>query len=92
MDAQAFYPTEHAAKYVRQLASHFAHKIEVTDTEDGASFALKAAQVRLTARPDGLHAAMTAESAGDLIEARFVIDKHLVSFAFRENFIGMNWV
>lgn len=92
MDAQAYYPTEHAAKYIRQLASHFAHKIDVTETADGAAFALDTTRIRLVAEPQGLRAVIEGDSPAHLVEARHVIDKHLVNYAFREGFIGMNWV
>ena len=32
-----------------------------------------------------------AEDAKGLIDTRYVIDKHLVIFAFREGFTGLEW-
>lgn len=92
MQAAAFYHTENAAKYLQQLAKHFAHKIQVDLTDTTADFALQSASVRLTAQPEGLRAEIGSDTAAGLIEARFVIDKHLVTYAFREAFIGMNWI
>lgn len=91
MIAIAHYPSPNASKYVQQLAKHFAHKIEVQLDADSAEFTLQAGSVRLEAKDDMLLARVEAEDAKSLIDARYVIDKHLVIFAFREGFVGLEW-
>lgn len=91
MIAIAHYPSPNAIKYVQQLAKHFAQKIEVRSDASSADFTLQAGHVRLEARDDVLVAQVEAEDAKSLIDARYVIDKHLVIFAFREGFAGLEW-
>ncbi|HRO16210.1 MAG TPA: DUF2218 domain-containing protein, partial [Paracoccus sp. (in: a-proteobacteria)] len=86
----ARYDTPNAAKYLQQLARHLAHKIDVRSDEHSADFALQAGRVRIEA--DGAPVVrIEAEDARSLIDARYVIDKHLVIFAFREGFAGLDW-
>ena len=91
MISTARYPTPNSSKYVQQLAKHFAHKIEVRLDDRSADFALQAGNVRLVAENGALVARIEAEDAKSLIDTRYVIDKHLVIFAFREGFAGLNW-
>ena len=91
MISTARYPSPNASRYVQQLAKHFAHKIEVQLDADSAEFTLQAGSVRLEAKDDMLLARVEAEDAKSLIDARYAIDKHLVIFAFREGFAGLEW-
>lgn len=89
--ATAHYPTEHASKYIAQLCKHFAHKAEVSWDETTGHAALPPGPATLTASPEALDVRVEAEDAKGLIHARFVIDSHLVNFAFREGFTGLDW-
>lgn len=91
MISTARYPTPNASKYVQQLARHFSHKIEVRSDEDSADFTVQAGSVRLAAEDGAFVARVEAEDAKGLIDTRYVIDKHLVIFAFREGFTGLEW-
>lgn len=91
MITTARYPTPNASKYVQQLAKHFAHKIEVRADAGSANFAVQAGSVRLEAVDGAFLARVEAEDAKGLIDTRYVIDKHLVIFAFREGFTGLDW-
>ena len=91
MISTARYPSPNASKYVQQLAKHFAHKIEVHTDEHSAGFSLQAGHVRLETDGETLLVTIEAEDAKSLIDARYVIDKHLVIFAFREGFAGLDW-
>ena len=91
MISTARYPSPNASRYVQQLAKHFTHKIEVRLDADSAEFTLQAGSVRLEAKDYMLLARVEAEDAKSLIDARYVIDKHLVIFAFREGFVGLEW-
>lgn len=86
-------PTAHGAKYLQQLSKHFAHKIAVdlTETEARYSFSDEGGTAHLVADEEGLSVTLRAPEARALIQARYVIDKHLVTFAFRENFSGLPW-
>ena len=87
----AFFPTAHGSKYMQQLCKHLAHKIEVRCDTETADAALPTGQARFRAAADGLHAEIKAEDIPAIIQARFVVDKHLVTFAFRDKFAGFEW-
>ncbi|MCZ0963360.1 DUF2218 domain-containing protein [Paracoccus benzoatiresistens] len=91
MISTARYATPNAARYVQQLAKHFAHKIEVRSDGNSADLTLQSGAVRLEATADAFVARIEAPDAKSLIDARYVIDKHLVIFAFREGFAGLHW-
>lgn len=88
----ARYPTEHGSKYLQQLCKHFSHKTDVTFDETTGTVALQPGPATLTADAEGLSVRIVAEDAKSLIQARYVIDSHLVNFAFREGFTGLDWV
>lgn len=87
----ARYPTSHASKYLQQLCKHFSHKVEVDYDETKGRVALLAGPAEFTADAEALTVQIVAETAKAVIESRFVIDVHLVTFAHREGFTGLNW-
>lgn len=91
MISTARYPTLNAAKYVQQLAKHFGHKIEVRSDAESADFEMEAGRVRLSAQDGAFVAQVEAEDAKGIINLRYVVDKHLVIFAFRDGFTGLDW-
>lgn len=91
LSSTARYPTPNGSKYLQQLCKHFAHKIEVTyDAHQGQAL-LPSGQAQLSADAEGLTVQVSAEDVSGIIQARFVIDKHLVTFAHREGFSGLSW-
>lgn len=92
MTSTGRFATPHASKYLQQLCKHFAHKVEVAFDETHGTVALGAGPAEIWADAEGLTAKVSGEDARAILEARYVIDKHLVPFAFRESFCGMAWV
>lgn len=89
--SSAYFPTLHASKYLQQLCKHFAHKVAVEFDETEGSAALPAGPAKLYADPAGLRIVVSGEDAKALIHARYAIDSHLVTFAYRENYMGLSW-
>ena len=87
----ARYPTPHASKYLQQLCKHFAHKVAVDFDDRQGTAALLSGPAELAAEAEALTIRVTAEDMKGLIQARFAIDVHLVTFAHREGFSGMHW-
>ncbi|WP_145110389.1 DUF2218 domain-containing protein (plasmid) [Cereibacter azotoformans] len=87
----ARYATPHAAKYLRQLGSHFAHKVEVQLEDHRATCTFLTGTAALVADEGALTVRIEAPDPKGLIQTRFVIDSHLVTFAFREAFTGLDW-
>lgn len=83
--------TEHASKYLQQLCKHFSHKIDVQFDSHHAKGQLSPGPFDMHADETGLTINVSGQDARAVIEARYVVDKHLVTFAFRENFCGMPW-
>jgi uncharacterized protein len=87
----ARYPTAHASKYLQQLCKHFAHKVEVSFDDSHGHAALPSGPAELTADAEGLSVRIVSEDAKAMIQSRFAIDVHLVTFAHREGFTGLSW-
>ena len=85
------FATEHASRYLQQLLKHFAHKIEVQYDETSGRAYFPFGIATLTATPKELTVVLTAESSEALERGRGAIDRHLKTFAFREEFTTMNW-
>jgi len=83
--------TAHGAKYIAQLCKHFAHKVEADWDETSGRAALPTGPAEMQADAEGVSFRLQAEDAKGMIQARFVIDSHLVTFAHRENFHGLDW-
>lgn len=87
----AHYPTANGPKYLQQLCKHFAHKAEVSLTETEGRAVLGEGVAHLAADANGLAVRIEAPDAKAVIQTRYVIDVHLVNFAFREGFTGLTW-
>ncbi|WP_092063331.1 DUF2218 domain-containing protein [Poseidonocella pacifica] len=85
------FATEHASKYLQQLCKHFAHKIDVEYDSQTGHAALPPGPARLDAGQEMLRIEITGPDEAGLSRARHIIDDHLVRFAFREDFKGMDW-
>lgn len=90
------FQTPNAAKYLRQLCKHFGHKIDVqldeaTPEAPTATLTFDRGPITLTADATQLTATVTGPNSDELATARYIIDKHLERFAFREAFTTMTW-
>lgn len=85
------FPTAHASRYLQQLCKHFGHKVDVAYDEKTGRAALPPGPARMWADDDMLRVEVTAETEEGLKTARYVIDSHLETFAFRENFKALDW-
>jgi len=85
------FQTAYASKYMRQLCKHFAHKVPAAcgETEGRVRFPFGPATLR--ASPTELQAEITGADNAALERGRAVIDSHLKTFAFREDFTQMDW-
>lgn len=87
----ARFTTRNGPKYIAQLCKHFAHKIEATWSDNQGCAAFPTGLARMSADATGLDFRIEAADAKGLIQSRFAIDMHLVTFAHRENFMGLTW-
>lgn len=91
LTSSARFSTANGSKYLQQLCKHFAHKIEVSFDEHRGRAVLGPGPVELSADETGLSVTVSAEDVRGIIEARYIVDKHLVTFAFRDGFSGFAW-
>ena len=91
MTATGTFSTENASKYLVQLCKHFAHKIDVTYTEDAGNCSFPMGTVSMTATSEQLRVDVEVADTEGLKHVKHVIDVHLKRFAFREEFKNMDW-
>ncbi|MFT6168135.1 MAG: hypothetical protein ACJAR9_000243 [Celeribacter sp.] len=89
--AHATLKTENGSKYLQQLCKHFAHKIETECTETVGKITFPFGPVNLKADAASLWIEVTAADDEGIVRAKDVVDRHLVRFAFREEFKNMPW-
>lgn len=87
-----FAPCEKGDRYLKQLVSHWQHKMPASYEDSSAAFEF----------PDGTKVAMQAEATGITItltaansqigaQKRGVIERHIDRFAFREAPLNFTW-
>jgi hypothetical protein len=91
--SQATLKTEHGSKYLQQLCKHFGHKgtLDITYTPEDAKIIFPFGPVNMTADTASLWIEVNAEDNDGIVRAKHVIDSHLETFAFREEFKNMPW-
>lgn len=89
--ATSRFETEKASRYLQQLCKHFAHKVDCEWSETEGTADLPGGRLTLTASATALAIHVTGEDAKGLTKARYVLEDHLVRFAFREGLLGLHW-
>jgi hypothetical protein len=92
MQAVAIFKTAHAARYLGQFVSHFAHKLAAEKAGDNGtgSVSFPAGRCALAASPTVLTLTIEAETREDIHRLADVVDRHLVRFAYREP-VALSW-
>lgn len=85
------FATGQGSRYLQQLCKHFAHKLEVSFDAARGTIHFPFGDVDLTADDAGLNVFISAASDADVERGRKVVESHLERFAFREDFVGINW-
>ena len=90
--AVASLQTERASRYLQAMCKHFAHKVTVGyDARQGWA-ALPYGRLAMSVEGDDtLLFTVEAESAEMLERTKYVVDAHIVRFAFREQIKGLKW-
>ena len=89
--ATATAKTDHAARYLQQLAMHWSHKARVNMTPQVATIAFpNGDHLALQASANRLTLQVFAHDDGHLPQFREVIEKHILRFAFREE-LTFSW-
>jgi hypothetical protein len=90
--AHAELRTDRASRYLQAMFKHFAHKVEgiVFDAQKGHA-AMPYGGLRMWADGERLRVEIDAASDELLSKMKYVVDAHLVRFAFKENLEGLAW-
>jgi hypothetical protein len=91
MQSHAQVATDHAARYMTQLAKHWSHRFEVRFDERQALIPLSLGPCQLTARDGVLDITLEAPDLASLARMEDVVAEHLDRFAFREGGLRYAW-
>ncbi|WP_375688618.1 DUF2218 domain-containing protein [Pseudooceanicola sp. LIPI14-2-Ac024] len=91
LTAKTRFETENASRYLQQLCKHFAHKVSVEFDETTGRAELPPGPATLTADTGGLDIAVTGPDADGLKRAKYIVEDHLLRFAFREEPKALDW-
>ncbi|THH36683.1 DUF2218 domain-containing protein [Aliishimia ponticola] len=86
-----YYRTENASKYLQQLCKHFAHKVETSYDAQKGWVAFDMGKAHLSADAEGLTVTSEISDPAKVPMLHNVIDRHLETFAFREEVKTMDW-
>ena len=91
LTSTARFETPNASKYLQSLCKHFAHKVEVDYDADKGQAALPPGPAQFHADPTGLSIEVKAEDTPGIVRARYIVEDHLLRFAFREDPKPLDW-
>ncbi|AOF93135.1 DUF2218 domain-containing protein [Sinorhizobium sp. RAC02] len=91
IESAAYLKTEHGSKYLVQLCKHFAHKVDVTYSDNHGKCRFDRGVATLDADAAGLRVTVKADDEESLGWGQSVIESHLVRFAFREELGAFDW-
>ncbi|CAD7054225.1 conserved protein of unknown function (plasmid) [Pseudorhizobium banfieldiae] len=91
VQSNSSWQTAEAQKYLAQLCKHFGHKIEVVHTERDGECRFACGTALLHAHEDRLDITVSAPDDEQLQQTQSVIERHLVTFAYRENLEALEW-
>lgn len=85
--ALATVPTDHASRYLQQLARHWAHKFPASVTAGAARIDLPMGRCELAAGAGALEVSLTGAPDADMDRFRTVVAEHLQRFGHRETLV-----
>lgn len=85
-------PTQHASRYLQQLAKHWSHKMEVCfDAEEGTIVFPNASRLEMRADSATLDLKLEVPEGEDVGRMQAVVADHINRFAFREGPLTYDW-
>lgn len=87
----AVFRTGKASRYIAQLCKHFAHKVEASFSETEGRADLPGSLLLLRATPETLEIELRSDSLKEFTKGRYIVEDHIVRFAFREKLYCLNW-
>lgn len=91
LTATSQFETEKPSKYLMQLCKHFAHKVDVSYTEQQGEVFFPCGKALLQNKTDHLEFYVEAPTEDELKKCQSIIESHIVRFAYREELEKLNW-
>lgn len=89
--ATSIFASEKASRYLQQLCKHFAHKAPASHTETEGRVELPGGVLTLAATDAALQIRVDGDGPREIAKARYILEDHLIRFAFRENLAVLEW-
>lgn len=89
--ATARLATDRPERYMKAMCKHFAHKVEAGFDETSGFAKLPDGRLTMRVAPGTLHFDVEAEDVQKLLKTRYIVDAHIVRFAFKEQILGLDW-
>lgn len=91
LSSTSVFVTPNASRYIAQLCKHFAHKVSVEYDETRGEAMLPSGRATMTAENGALRFEVFSETEQGLTRGKFIIEDHIVRFAFREKLEKLEW-
>jgi uncharacterized protein len=92
MTSIGFAPCEQAPRYVKQLVSHWSHKMDASWDAGHAKFPFSdRVRALMDTSDQGISITLTTDDPEENVRMRGVLERHLDRFAFREAPLSYKW-
>lgn len=89
--ATSTFETERASRYLQAMCRHFAHKVSVSYDAAKGKAEMPYGLLNMRAAGNTLHFEIEADDDHLLDRMKYVVEAHIVRFAFREKLKKLNW-
>lgn len=89
--ATSTFETERASRYLQAMCKHFAHKVPVTYDAARGTADMPFGLLSMHAAEDTLRFEIEAADDHALERMKYVVEAHIVRFAFREKLEKLDW-
>ncbi|HRO48530.1 MAG TPA: DUF2218 domain-containing protein [Hyphomicrobium sp.] len=89
--ATSTFETDRASRYLQAMCKHFAHKVPVSYDASAGTADMPFGLVSMHADETALRFEIEATDAPSLDRLKYVVEAHIVRFAFREKLQGLDW-
>ncbi len=91
LSASTRFETPNASRYLQALCKHFGHKVAVSYDETSGRADLPPGPAKMQADDAALTVEVTGPDDAGLARAKFIVEDHLLRFAFREKPEALTW-
>lgn len=89
--AKSSFETERASRYLQAMCKHFAHKVPVNYDASVGTADMPFGLLNMHAAGNTLHFEIEAADTSSLDRMKYVVEAHIVRFAFREKLQKLDW-